>query len=362
MLNSPIFYMSNVILFLKENKFSVISWVATLAVAGGMIFGALAWRHAHAPQQPAALKPTIAPQEEPPQVAMPALLGSDPFASISRVIQLKTNIPADKPRYKPVDYRVSRGDSIFAIAKTYNVEPETVLWANYDVLQDDPHSLKPGQVLSIPPTNGIYYQWKVNDTLQSVAIEFDASADDIINYPGNSIDLTDPKVTSGSWVMVPGGSREFVQWLMPTVGTGNSGTGSSPTNQSACPGGAVGGGGFVWPADSHSLSGNDYWSGHLGVDIAAGEGAPVYAADSGVVTMAQGGYNYGYGNVIQIDHGNGYSTVYAHLSNIGVSPCQSVSAGQWIGAAGNTGNSQGAHLHFEVRQGGGSISPWFVLP
>jgi murein DD-endopeptidase MepM/ murein hydrolase activator NlpD len=118
----------------------------------------------------------------------------------------------------------------------------------------------------------------------------------------------------------------------------------------------------VWPADSRSLSGNDYWSGHLGIDIAAGEGAPVYAADSGVVTMAQGGYNYGYGNVIQIDHGNGYSTVYAHLSNIGVGQCQSVSAGQWIGSAGNTGNSQGAHLHFEVRQGGGFINPWFVLP
>lgn len=354
--------MSNAFLFLKENKLSVISWVVTLVIAGGMIFGALAWRQANAPQQPAALNPTMVPQEKPPQVAMPALLGSDPFASISRVIQLKTNIPADKPRYKPVDYRVSRGDSIFAIAKTYNVEPETVLWANYDVLQDDPHSLKPGQVLSIPPTNGIYYQWKANDTLQSVATEFDASPDDIINYPGNNIDLTDPKVTSGSWVMVPDGSREFVQWLMPTVGTGNSGTGSSPTSQNACPGGAVGGGGFVWPADSHSLSGNDYWSGHLGLDIAAGEGAPVYAADSGVVTMAQGGYNYGYGNVIQIDHGNGYSTVYAHLSNIGVAPCQSVGAGQWIGAAGNTGNSQGAHLHFEVRQGGGSISPWFVLP
>ena len=354
--------MSNAFLFLKENKLSVISWVVTLVIAGGMIFGALAWRQANAPQQPAALNPTMAPQEKPPQVAMPALLGSDPFASISRVIQLKTNIPADKPRYKPVDYRVSRGDSIFAIAKTYNVEPETVLWANYDVLQDDPHSLKPGQVLSIPPTNGIYYQWKANDTLQSVATEFDASPDDIINYPGNNIDLTDPKVTSGSWVMVPDGSREFVQWLMPTVGTGNSGTGSSPTSQNACPGGAVGGGGFVWPADSHSLSGNDYWSGHLGLDIAAGEGAPVYAADSGVVTMAQGGYNYGYGNVIQIDHGNGYSTVYAHLSNIGVAPCQSGGAGQWIGAAGNTGNSQGAHLHFEVRQGGGSISPWFVLP
>ena len=83
---------------------------------------------------------------------------------------------------------------------------------------------------------------------------------------------------------------------------------------------------------SHFLSGNDYWSGHLGIDIAAGEGQPVYAADSGVVTMAQGGYNYGYGNVIQIDHGNGYSTVYAHLSNIGVGVCQSVGQGQWIGS------------------------------
>ena len=126
--------------------------------------------------------------------------------------------------------------------------------------------------------------------------------------------------------------------------------------------GSVGSGGFVWPADNHFLSGNDYWSGHLGIDIAAGEGAPIYAADSGVVTMAQGGYNYGYGNVIQIDHGNGYSTIYAHLSVIGVAPCTSVGAGQWIGSSGNTGNSQGAHLHFEVRQGGGFINPWFVLP
>ena len=190
--------------------------------------------------------------------------------------------------------------------------------------------------------------------------EFDAEIDNILNYPGNDIDLTNPKVDSGSWVMIPGGKREFVKWLVPTIASGASGT--SSTNQSACPGGAVGGGGFVWPANAHSLSGNDYWSGHLGIDIAAGAGEAVYAADSGVVTMAQGGYNYGYGNVVQIDHGNGYSTVYAHLSAYFVSVCGSVSAGQQIGTAGNTGNSQGAHLHFEVRQNGGFINPWFVLP
>lgn len=346
--------------FLGRNKFNLISWLVTVVIVTGLIAGALAWRNSNSTVHALAPLPTSAPQEEPAEVEMPALGGPVAVASIERDIQLKTNIPADKPRYEITEYRVTRGDSIFAISESYKLKAETVLWANYDVLQDDPHSLKPGQVLTIPPTDGIYYQWKENDTLDSVAGELKTTVEDILNFPGNDIDLADPKIESGSWIMVPGGEREFVQWLVPTVATGASGT--SSTSQSACPGGAVGSGGFVWPADSRSLSGNDYWSGHLGIDIAAGEGAPVYAADSGVVTMAQGGYNYGYGNVIQIDHGNGYSSVYAHLSVIGVPACQSVSAGQWIGASGSTGNSQGAHLHFEVRQGGGFISPWFVLP
>jgi len=352
--------MAKITIFFKKNTFNIISWVVTLLLVAGIVFGAFAWKQSTTSVQAAVPEPTQAPDEEPPQVEMPALGGPEAFVSVKRDIELKTNVPVDKPRYKPVEYRVSRGDSIFAIAESYKLQPETILWANYDVLQDDPHSLKPGQVLNIPPTDGIYYQWKENDTLDSVAEEFNANVEDIINFPGNDIDLTNPKVDSGTWVMIPGGEREFVQWLVPTVASGASGT--SSTSQSACPSGAVGSGAFVWPTDNHFLSGNDYWSGHLGIDIAAGEGAPVYAADNGVVTMAQGGYNYGYGNVIQIDHGNGYSTVYAHLSVIGVPVCSSVFAGQWIGAAGNTGNSQGAHLHFEVRQGGGFINPWFVLP
>jgi len=352
--------MSNLKLFFNNNRFTILSWVLTFVLVTGLVFGALAWKRSTSTVQALVLHPTSAPNEDQPEVAMPALNESESLLSIGRNILLKTNIPADKPRYKVDEYRVSRGDSIFAISEGFKLKPETVLWANYDVLQDDPHSLKPGQVLKIPPTDGIYYQWKENDTLDTVANEFKANTDDILNYPGNSIDLSNPKIESGSWVMIPGGKREFVQWLVPTVAKGASGT--SSTSQNSCPGGAVGSGGFVWPADAHTLSGNDFWSGHLGIDIAAGEGAPVYAADSGVVTMAQGGYNYGYGNVIQIDHGNGYSTVYAHLSSIGVGVCTSVGAGQWIGAAGNTGNSEGAHLHFEVRQNGGFINPWFVLP
>jgi LysM repeat protein len=352
--------MSKFTSFFNDHRFSIISWSVTALLAAGLILGALQWREARAGGQALIPVPTAGPEQEQPQVSMPALGEPEQVASIEREIQIKTNVPADKPRYTIEEYRVVRGDSVFAIAESYKVQPETVLWANYDVLQDDPHSLAPGMVLKIPPTDGIYYQWKENDTLESVATEFRASVDDILNYPGNDIDLAAPDIKSGAWVMVPGGEREFVQWLVPTVAKGASGT--SPTNESICAGGAVGGGGFVWPADSHSLSGNDYWAGHLGIDIAAGLGAPVYAADSGVVTMATGGYNYGYGNVVQIDHGNGYSTVYAHLSAYFVSVCQSVSAGQQIATSGNTGNSQGAHLHFEVRQNGGFINPWFVLP
>ena len=346
--------------YFSNNKFGVISWGITLLLVSGLVIVAMQWKKSAASEQVPVLQQISAPEDEPVDITMPALGGPDAFLSIARQIQIKTNVPADKPRYQPVEYRVTRGDSIFAISESYKLKPETVLWANYDVLQDDPHSLKPGMVLNIPPADGIFYQWKENDTLESVSDEFKADIDDILNFPGNDIDLTDPKIESGSWVMVPGGEREFVQWLVPTVATGASGT--SSTSQSACPGGAVGGGGFTWPADNHFLSGNDYWSGHLGIDISADEGASVYAADSGVVTMAQGGYNYGYGNVIQIDHGNGYSTVYSHLSVIGVGQCASVSIGQWIGSSGNTGNSQGAHLHFEVRQNGGFINPWFVLP
>lgn len=138
-------------------------------------------------------------------------------------------------------------------------------------------------------------------------------------------------------------------------------TATPNTDVYSCANGPVGSGTFVWPTDNHSLSGNDYGAGHPGIDLAAGEGSPVYAADAGVV-VAEGEDVGGYGNVIQIDHGNGYLTVYAHLSRIDVRICQGVEAGQQIGAAGSTGNANGAHLHFEVVKDERYINPWDVLP
>jgi murein DD-endopeptidase MepM/ murein hydrolase activator NlpD len=153
--------------------------------------------------------------------------------------------------------------------------------------------------------------------------------------------------------------------VIPDIPRGRAGVAKSVYGAGACPGGYVGGaygtGFFVWPTANHVLSGNDYWSGHLGIDIGAGIGDPVHAADSGVIVFA-GWSTQGYGYMVMIDHGNGYQTLYAHLSSVGVTCGSDVYQGGYIGAAGSTGNSTGAHLHFEVRYLGGFINPWYVLP
>src|SRR5207237_6594628 len=86
-------------------------------------------------------------------------------------------------------------------------------------------------------------------------------------------------------------------------------------------------------------------------------GTPVGAADSGVVSYTNYGWGGGYGNFVIITHGNGYSTLYAHLSAISVGAGQAVRRGQTIGAEGSTGYSTGPHLHFEIRLNGAYQNP-----
>lgn len=94
---------------------------------------------------------------------------------------------------------------------------------------------------------------------------------------------------------------------------------------------------------------------HGGLDIGAGMGVSIVAAGAGDVIYA--GANGGYGNCVMIDHGNGVVTVYAHMSSIGVSYGQYVTAGQYVGAVGSTGVSTGPHCHFEIRINGAQTDP-----
>lgn len=112
-----------------------------------------------------------------------------------------------------------------------------------------------------------------------------------------------------------------------------------------------------WPVSGPVTSGFGLRWGrmHEGIDIAVGEGTPVRAAAAGMVIYAN--WMSGYGNLVVVDHGNGLSTAYAHNSSLAVSAGQSVAAGEVVSYSGNTGNSTGPHVHFEVRVNGSAVDP-----
>ena len=95
---------------------------------------------------------------------------------------------------------------------------------------------------------------------------------------------------------------------------------------------------------------------HYGIDFTAPQGTPVYASGDGVVTRADN-RSSGYGNHIRIDHGYGYTSLYAHLYKFNVKRYQRVKRGDLIGYVGNTGRSSAPHLHYEIRIGGKAINP-----
>ena len=101
-------------------------------------------------------------------------------------------------------------------------------------------------------------------------------------------------------------------------------------------------------------------NGHRGADICAAYHTTIIASDSGTVVAA--GWHYSYGNYVEIDHGNGYRTLYGHMSEIAVTQGQAVSQGQTIGYVGSTGNSTGNHCHFEMSYNGALFSAYTLFP
>jgi murein DD-endopeptidase MepM/ murein hydrolase activator NlpD len=293
------------------------------------------------------------------------------FGGIPRLAQVHTTIPS-RPRDEVVKYTVQDGDTVFGIAEKFGLEPETVLWGNYYTLLDDPHQLQAGQELNILPVNGTYHEWQQGEGLNGISSYYGVTPEDIINYPPNNLDIatigdfSNPNITPGTWLIVPNGRREFVSWSAPLGVTRENPAYARVLGPGACDaisGGAVGYGTFIWPSNKHYLSGFDYApnANHWGIDIAGNEGEAVYATDAGVIVYA-GWNNYGYGNMILVDHGGGFQSLYGHLSGLNVVCGQSVGQGDVIGAIGTTGRSSGAHLHFEIMTSSYKANPWDLLP
>lgn len=203
--------------------------------------------------------PVFSPTEE----SNVLIRDSDPNTEISNEL-----------RTVPTTYTVQSGDSVWGIAEKFGLSVESVLYANYDILQDQSDNLMPGQTLTIPPTNGILHTWRSRDDLSSVASRYGADINDILLFIGNDLDLSNPQINPGMVVMVPGGNRELVNITFAAFTTDDSGnliSGFSGPGSCALAGvGIMGNGFFIWPSAVHMISGNNYGPGHNGIDIGAG--------------------------------------------------------------------------------------------
>jgi hypothetical protein len=306
------------------------------------------------------------------QVVLPEMVfieGGLP-GGVSKQASLHTILPS-RGRTAMEGYIVQAGDTLFSIAERFGLQPETILWGNRYTLGEDPHTIFPGQTLNILPMDGVIHKWSAGEGLNGVASFYQVTPEDIINYEANDLsmatigDFADPNIPEGKMLIIPGGKGVFTDWRTPRI-TRSDPARASYVGAGACTGAYEGISGtlnFRWPANERYLSGYDYSpaSNHFGIDIAGETGDPIYATDSGVVVYA-GWNDWGYGEMVVIDHGFGWQSLYAHLSVINVGCGQEVYAGDVIGLMGSTGNSSGSHLHFELRSDEyGRVNPWDML-
>lgn len=290
--------------------------------------------------------------------------------AIRRNLNPDTVLPM-RARTEIVSYTVQVGDNLFSIAERFNLRPETVLWSNRYVLGDDPHFIYPGQELLISPVDGTLHRWSAGEGLNGVAEYYQVTPDVIVNFAGNHLavetlgDYTSPNIPPGTMLVVPGGKGEFTDWRTPRITREEPATAIN-VGPGACTGsydGVVGTLNFRWPVEDHILSGYDYAPSvnHLGIDLRGEMGDPVKAVDNGVVVYA-GWNDWGYGNMVVVDHGFGWQSLYAHLATVDVICGQEVYVGDVLGGVGDTGAADGVHLHFELRSDEyGRVNPWDFL-
>jgi len=250
-------------------------------------------------------------------------------------------IVSNKPEV--VDYEVRYGETLASIASKFGISVDSIKWSNN--LKND--LIKPRQILKIPPEEGVVHKVSAGENIYSIAKKYDVPAQNIVNFPMNDfVDLDNFTLAVGQYLFVPGGKVlekpvQTVSRFVAQIQAGVRGTSS-----------------FIWPT-SGSITQYPVWY-HMAVDIANPSSPAILAADFGTISYA-GCLSWGYGCHVVIDHGNGYQSLYAHLSRYDVEAGQTVSQGQVIGVMGSTGRSTGVHLHFEIRQGGQLLNPLSFL-
>lgn len=232
-------------------------------------------------------------------------------------------------------YIVRKGDTLSSIAKMFGVSTNTILWANNVTAK----TIKEGQELVILPVSGVIHTVAKGETLSTIAKKYKGDLNEILQF--NNLEA-DSKIAIGDTVIIPDGDAGAMASTPKKATSGATalirGTDNVPSYS----------GYYMMPISGGRKTQGLH--GYNAVDYAIPVGSPLMAAADGEVVIAKTtGWNGGYAEYIVISHYNGSQTVYGHLSAVYVTPGQKVTKGQLIGLTGNTGNSTGPHLHFEIR-------------
>lgn len=240
-------------------------------------------------------------------------------------------------RRKIIIHTIAEDETAESIAERYGISLNTVLWANNLRARD---ILTVGDKLTILPTTGVLHIVKSGDTIEGLADLYGVRGLDIATYNG----LEDSgKLSISQKLIIPDGAVSS-----PVAAPRIVPPGKVAATDPASPGVDPKGADWVWPTTTHHISQGFRW-GHTGVDL-DNDYQPVYATRAGKTAFT--GWLGGYGNLIILDHEDGFTSYYAHLSKFTVSKGQAVTAGANIGVVGDTGRSSGPHLHFEIRKNG----------
>ena len=321
--------------------------------------------------QPAAQltpQPTAAADEI--AAALLAPVAVDPPANVIVRNSAPFTIRSATQRTAIIQYTVQSGDTLDSIAAKFDLSDiYTIIWSNP---RNKYTTLQPGTQLTILPENGVYHEVTEPITIAALAETYGATPFDIIDADYNNLfgSLPETLIPPGMWIAVPGGESERVNFFAPVVQAASSGSSGSAGSGA----GVISGTYNLWgcsstisggsPPASRPLQNYKFMQGfslgyHEGVDLSGNIGDPIFASGSGTVAFA-GWNDTGYGYIVVIAHGANFS-LYAHMDTYNVRCGQSVSAGNVIGTVGNSGNSTGSHLHFEVRSANwDAISPMYI--
>lgn len=243
------------------------------------------------------------------------------------------------------EYVVEPGDSLSAIAARHGIDTASLAYANGLNISS---TLRIGRSLIVPRESGAIHTVKRGDTLWDVAKAYGASVTAIMEANPH---IKSHALRLNEKVLIPGVTpRQAASLPAPKpVSTSVSTTTSAVSNN------------FLWPASGKitSVFGPRWGAFHAGIDLGISTGTQVKAARAGTVTFS--GNAGGYGLLVKISHSGGYETRYAHNSKLLVKVGDKVSAGQVVALSGNTGQSTGPHLHFEIRRLGVAVNPMNYL-